>query len=1157
MATRKAPTIRAGEGWTLVDLPLGAPRRRSAMVEMSDPLMGALADAGLEPVRRFEARPSAPQRRAATPAPLRLHTDASADDALVLMLRHPSGAVTFHAPQAAPVLRGRRSVVATLQFEALLRPLPPTRRGLLPSGFSDAVIGYVLRFVGKRVQPLIGKLVAAWEKREWRSRGLSEGLMRVVGNGSAFALQPAKPEASVLAAGPSLLLLHGTFSDTRGSFGKLAANGFLDQARARYGERIYAFEHYSVSKSLDDNLSMLRAALPAGEHAFDLVGYSRGALLARLLNEQAGRPEAGQATISLGQAVLVTGPHCGTPLARPERLAEAVGWLTNVLEWLPDHPLTHALSWIAEAVSWLAQRAIGSAPGLQDMNAGEATIRMLQQAGRNPDPRYAAVVADYEPDAGLAARLLDVAVDGYFGEANDLVVPTQGAWQFAAEAGAGRLPADAVLRFGPGGEAHHLNVLGHARSCEFALQRLLGNGAGQRGAATPLRGLPRRAAPAAPEPELQPAALAVAAADFVPGVEADQTFHILVLADPDKDDKARERPQQVVASYGGARVIQPYSWSNAAPRRRDGLEAIDELAGTRWRQIITMHQILLDYMAGKPGATPLTEEQLKEFGCLLFKALFTGAVGRLYDEARGRLQSRRLNLVLSSNVARWAEKPWEFACDPTRGTCLATQDIHLIRDVPFMIPADRLPPHAAPLRVLMVHAQPIDAAALSVEDERRLIERSFQPLIEAGLVELKVLARATPAMLHNEFESEFGGGSHWDVLHFVGHGVFDTAAGRGRLVFENGQGQTDALDERKLAEILAGRGLRLVFLNACETAQGREVADFTRGVAPALLRMGIPAVIANQFSVFDSSAVIFASELYDRLARGGSVAQATREARIALNYSLSGITLDWAVPVLFTRVPELRLTNGSGLAVGVAAAASPRRGARAARGLRARRQLRVGVWDVSRRFPVLGEWLQQLESVQSAIDFELVELAMPLDARAMVGSGDSPTRYLDADTARRRLHRQAQQLGVDLLVGLTHLPMMSDDTLNVYAVWGSDSPLLLFSYAGWEVPPHGPVPQHLLANALAGLVAAHSGKLQSHNDDPHCPLYYNEERDFELLVDRAAFSPPVRRALQRQDAALLAALDAILETVPRQPKATQPAAKKATRKTTARKTRRG
>jgi hypothetical protein len=99
-----------------------------------------------------------------------------------------------------------------------------------------------------------------------------------------------------------------------------------------------------------------------------------------------------------------------------------------------------------------------------------------------------------------------------------------------------------------------------------------------------------------------------------------------------------------------------------------------------------------------------------------------------------------------------------------------------------------------------------------------------------------------------------------------------------------------------------------VFLNACETGKGGS-ADFNRGVAPALLAAGVPAVVANQFSVLDVSATAFARHFYWALAQGRTIGDAAREARVAVNYSISGEAIDWAVPVLFVRNPADRLAT--------------------------------------------------------------------------------------------------------------------------------------------------------------------------------------------------------------------------------------------------------
>ena len=1032
----------AARTWELREIASRRDGRRAAAA--ADPFLAQLDPRRLALASAFEAGRKATTRVAAADAtPLRVEVEAQADEHHVLFVRHPSGAITFHAPD--PVPTRRRAAVATVSFTV---PTAPRKK----RGAGGTLRGFVLRAVGRLLDPSIARLAARWEATAWRRHGLVEGWVRIVASaGGGLRLERAAPKAAELAAGPSLLLLHGTFSDTRGSFGQLATTGFFERAREKYADRIFGFEHHSVGKSLEQNRRELLAALPAGRHRFDLVGYSRGALLVRsLLEWDAGGD--GRAAVDVGAAAFVAGPHRGTPLASPARYRETLGWVANLVELFPDAVFTAAVSWIAEALVWMAHRVLGALPGLAAMDPSGPLIAQLRRGARD-DVRYAAVVADFAPDAGLRARLLDVAADGFFAGANDLVVPLAGATRLGGDGTtAGDIPAARVLRHARlrtaarAGSVHHVNLLAQPATSEFLLQHLLRGAASARrrgtaAASPPARKSVRKRPPAAPPSVPAPA--------FVPAAHADATFHILVLAGTDAGSEAR--PVQVVASYGGARVVERYAW-----RERDQAGA-----GRRWREIVVLHGILLRYFRGEAGATPLGEEQLDRLGRALFEALFVGQVGRLYDQARAQHAHGRLNVVRSSNVPRWAEKPWEFAWDPVRRSPLATQEVHLLRDVLGAIPSDRLDAHAAPLRVLVAYAQPIDASALSVEEERRLIARGFKPLVDAGLARIEVLARATPAALHAELSAPRAA---WDVLHFIGHGEFDEKQQRGKLLFEDAQHRTHTLNERQLREIVARRGLRLVFLNACETARGG-AADFARGVAPALLRDGVPAVIANQYSVFDSSAVSFAQELYARLARGATIAEATREARIALNYGLEGNALDWAVPALFTRVPELRLVTPDAGPDAVPTRRKP--GARRRGGV-------IGVWDASQRLPDLGALLERLNRAQNLVGFERVDLPLPLDARAAAPGG---AIGIDAQIARRRLRRQPAQLGLDLLIGLSHLPLKSRAATGASPRRardkGGEESIVLHSYAGEGAHQHAAPGDAALIAAIAELAAAH------------------------------------------------------------------------------------
>jgi CHAT domain-containing protein len=138
----------------------------------------------------------------------------------------------------------------------------------------------------------------------------------------------------------------------------------------------------------------------------------------------------------------------------------------------------------------------------------------------------------------------------------------------------------------------------------------------------------------------------------------------------------------------------------------------------------------------------------------------------------------------------------------------------------------------------------------------------------------------------------------------VGHGAFDEKEKTGALFLVDARGRSLAVDTDRVLRLLAGRGLKLVVLNACETGRGSRT-DFLRGVAPALLAGGVPAVLANQYKVLDSSATAFARHLYWALAKGQSLGEAAREARVAVSYAKGAEPMDWAVPVLYARDTSL------------------------------------------------------------------------------------------------------------------------------------------------------------------------------------------------------------------------------------------------------------
>ena len=184
----------------------------------------------------------------------------------------------------------------------------------------------------------------------------------------------------------------------------------------------------------------------------------------------------------LGRAVLVAVPNGGTPLATGARWENTIGLVANISEALPDNPWTMAADFVASGIVWLASHATAELPGLAAMDGNSPMVKALREGDGPADGRYSAIGANHHPDAALWRRLVDAGIDSFFAGANDLVVPTDGAWQIAPLARDSQaLTPDRVACFGFDGNVqtglgtvHHLNVLGQPETARFITRALAG-----------------------------------------------------------------------------------------------------------------------------------------------------------------------------------------------------------------------------------------------------------------------------------------------------------------------------------------------------------------------------------------------------------------------------------------------------------------------------------------------------------------------------------------------------------------------------------------------------------------------------------------------------------------------------------------------------------
>jgi Flp pilus assembly protein TadD len=289
------------------------------------------------------------------------------------------------------------------------------------------------------------------------------------------------------------------------------------------------------------------------------------------------------------------------------------------------------------------------------------------------------------------------------------------------------------------------------------------------------------------------------------------------------------------------------------------------------------------------------EEPVQRLGRVLFDTLLPDDVRVLLEASREHAaqQGSQLRLVLRVRPPELARLPWEFLFD-------AGEDDYLCLNTPLIrypsVPQSQLPFHVvAPLRILGMVAKPGDQQTLAVNDEKRRLEDGLHDLRRDGRVQLNWVAGQTWRDLKEAMHN-----GPWHIFHFIGHGGFDATAGEGTLALANDDGSTYQLSARSLAMLLRGHpSLRLVLLNACDTGRASALDPFS-SVAGALMRRGIPAVLAMQFEITDLAAVEFSRTFYSAIAHQLSVDASVTEARQAIQLALPG-TLEWGTPVLYLR----------------------------------------------------------------------------------------------------------------------------------------------------------------------------------------------------------------------------------------------------------------
>ena len=307
---------------------------------------------------------------------------------------------------------------------------------------------------------------------------------------------------------PWLLFLHGTASNTVGSFGDLTKvqAGVWRALKEAYGEgkRILAFEHRSLTESPITNALDLVKALPSGIE-LHLVSHSRGGLVGELLGRGRlidkdgearppfdttdlalfGAPEykaelkalkelgalLSEKQIKVSRFVRVACPARGTSLMRG-RLDRWLNLIFDAASLAFAARLNPVVDMLLGGLRDLVQATVKertdpkTLPGLEAM-APELSplLTMLNRRQVKQADDLRVIAGDIEP-SGVFRRLGIWFADLYFGDDHDLVVDTS-----SMDGGAARTPPASVF-LDRGKSVSHFNYFANSSSASVLSQAL-------------------------------------------------------------------------------------------------------------------------------------------------------------------------------------------------------------------------------------------------------------------------------------------------------------------------------------------------------------------------------------------------------------------------------------------------------------------------------------------------------------------------------------------------------------------------------------------------------------------------------------------------------------------------------------------------------------
>lgn len=311
-----------------------------------------------------------------------------------------------------------------------------------------------------------------------------------------------------------------------------------------------------------------------------------------------------------------------------------------------------------------------------------------------------------------------------------------------------------------------------------------------------------------------------------------------------------------------------------------------------------------DLWEGMPSPTL----DLMSLGQELYNALFQGNVRDAWIAAQAIAQHRReaLRLRLALPGSHLSSLPWEVLHDGHRPLATGTEVLfsrYQPTEKRLSVPDLPGSPTQQPqlLRILMAIAAPGDRESLKLHQEAETLKRELRTRSQTHHlwdVDLTILEHPDRAELAQALEH-----GQYQVFHYAGHSNPGPDGGAIYLVNRR-HGLTEILTGNELAGLLANNGIQIALFNSCRGAYSDDIEKSQAGggernLAEALVKQGIPAVLAMAERIPDEVALSLTRLFYRNLKQGNSVDLSLSRARQGLIVTYGSKQLYWALPILY------------------------------------------------------------------------------------------------------------------------------------------------------------------------------------------------------------------------------------------------------------------